>query len=150
MTAGLMALIAIVWVVHAFYNPTHLPSSGTAEAAHQTYYNTSNTGATTPTRDIAATLNRPLQRPLYDPPKPKPEAPKPPPPPPPLQLRLIGAVIEPGRTQAIVMTGPSNAGQITFVGVGDRIADAQIQSIKPNQIEVLYHGQTRVLQTESE
>lgn len=90
-------------------------------------------------RDFQTIWHRPLQQPLYDPPKPDPE---PAPEPPPLELRLLGTVIEPQRTQAILLTGD---GHMVFKSLGETIKGARITQIESEQVTVEYHQRTLTL-----
>lgn len=81
-----------------------------------------------------------LRGPLYDPPPP------PPPeivPPPPLRLKLLGTIVEPGRSEAIVSTA---AGQIEMARVGMTLDKATIRTIEDGQITVEYYDQTLTLE----
>ena len=90
-------------------------------------------------------LERDLQGPLWDPP-PVPEPPPPvPPPPPPLRLRLLGTVVEPGRSRAIFMTGSN---EIVFAGVGQTLENAEVEAIERDGVRVHYLEESRTLTVE--
>jgi len=89
--------------------------------------------------------DKPLRRPLFDPPPvvvppPKKE------PPPPLNVRLVGTIIEPGKTIAM-LTNARNS--LEFKQVGDTLgagkALATITSIENSRVVVQYAGETVVL-----
>ena len=84
-----------------------------------------------------------LQRPLYDPPKPviKKKEFKPPP----LAVRLLGTVIEPGNSQAILM---ARDGQIHFMRAGDELDHVKIEAVEPTQVRILYYDQPQTLSVE--
>ena len=81
-----------------------------------------------------------LRRPLYDPPPP------PPPPqqrPPPLRIELLGTIIEPDNSMAMV----SSAGSVAYVRVGDRVgpAESQAEIIKIQRDAILLErGEERI------
>ncbi|MEM8784153.1 MAG: hypothetical protein AAGE65_15060 [Planctomycetota bacterium] len=89
---------------------------------------------------VAAT--RPLRRPLYDPPP----AVIVPPPPPPLRLRLVGTILEPGNSQALLRSAD---GRIAMHPLGATVDEATIDRIEPGRIVVTYHGESRTLTPET-
>lgn len=97
-------------------------------------------------RDPAVAWDRPLRRPLYDPPPPPPA---PEVPPPPLRIKLLGTVVEPDGdpgSQAILMTP---AGQVQMHRVGAVVGDAEIVSIEEGLVRVAFHGRTLELTIEA-
>jgi len=92
---------------------------------------------------------RPLRRPLFDPP-PVVETPPAPPPPPPLNLRLVGTILEPGRAVAVLANA---AGKIEMKAVGQSTGDpgqpAEILEVHRERVVVRYAGETRELLLET-
>ena len=89
---------------------------------------------------VSGVWDKPLRRPLYDPPPPPPPQI---PPPPPLRLKLLGTIVESGRSEAIVSVA---TGQIEMARVGTTLDDATIRSIEDGRITVDYHDQTLTLE----
>lgn len=96
-------------------------------------------------KEFEAHWNKPLRRPLFDPPPvvvppPKKE------PPPPLNVRLVGTIIEPGKTIAM-LTNARNALEFKQVGetVGSGKLLATITAIENSRVVVQYAGETLVL-----
>lgn len=83
--------------------------------------------------------DRPLRQALYDPPPPPPPEVSPPPP---LRIKLLGTILEPGNSEAIVMT---SGGEMKMLRVGAVIEDATVETIEDNQITVTYHDQNLTL-----
>jgi len=77
-----------------------------------------------------------LRLPLYDPPPPKPKVVKVKPPPP-LKTKLLGTMIEPGNSRAMLSTP---RGAVELKGVGDVIdtetPPAKVVTIEPNRVVV--------------
>lgn len=86
--------------------------------------------------DFEPLLSRRLQRRLFDPPPPpKQEEVKPPPPP--LNVKLLGTVIDPSKSQAIIQDG---RGSVSFRSLGQPVSsdfpDSTIEEILPGAIRV--------------
>lgn len=90
-----------------------------------------------------------LHRPLYDPPPPPPPKPPPPPPKPRPGFRVIGVVLEAGRSMAMVTT---RRNEILFLRAGqsipDEFVDARIERIEPNAVVVQFGDETITRQLE--
>ncbi|MCC7406889.1 MAG: hypothetical protein IT442_02380, partial [Phycisphaeraceae bacterium] len=61
---------------------------------------------------------------------------------PPLRVKLLGTVIEPGQSVAIVQ---DSAGKTLFLDIGQTVEDATIQSIEPDRVTVRYYDEDREL-----
>ena len=87
-----------------------------------------------------------LRRPLTDPPPPRP-VPRPvtpaPPPPPTLEMTLVGTIIEPGNSLAIIADA---AGEFDVKGVGESLElnppGVSVKSIESEQVQLQYRGET--------
>ncbi len=88
---------------------------------------------------IVALARRPLRPPLYDPPPRVVEKS----PPPPLRITLLGTVIEPGQSKALLRNG---AGEVAMVPEGAVVDQARIDNVEVGRITVTYHGQTLTLE----
>ena len=84
---------------------------------------------------------RDLRKPLFDP-KPAPPPVKRPKPKPRLTVHLMGTVLEPGFTYAILK---SASGKTQFVGVGQSFQGAEVTAIAENSATVTYRGQSVTL-----
>ena len=89
--------------------------------------------------DFRGLWDKPIRRALYDPPPPPLPAATPPPP---LRLKLLGTVLESGRSEAILMAAN---GEVKMLRVGAVVDDATIKTIGDAQITVHYHGQDLTL-----
>lgn len=89
--------------------------------------------------EFRSVWDRPLRQALYDPPPPPPPEVSPPPP---LRIKLLGTILEPGNSEAIVMT---SGGEMKMLRVGAVIEDATVETIEDNQITVTYHDQNLTL-----
>ncbi|MCC7409034.1 MAG: hypothetical protein IT442_13270 [Phycisphaeraceae bacterium] len=97
--------------------------------------------AATPTRESLLALGSlPLRRPLYDTAAVTAAAPTKVVPP--LRVKLLGTVIEPGQSVAIVQ---DSTGKTLFLDVGQTVEDATIQSIEPDRVTVRYYDEDREL-----
>lgn len=85
--------------------------------------------------DFRGLWDKPIRRTLYDPPPPPPPAAIPPPP---LRLKLLGTVLESGRSEAILMT---TNGEVKMLRAGAVVDNATVLTIGDAQITVHYHGQ---------
>jgi len=87
-----------------------------------------------PLEAYAAVYERDLQRPLYDPsPVPAPAA-KPPPAP---DLRLVGTVIEPDNTFALLRT---RRGEVKWARIGEALEGAEVVEIESEAVTVRFKG----------
>lgn len=85
-----------------------------------------------------------LSRPLFDPP-PTPVVVAVPPPPPPLRLTLVGTVHGRGEPQAILTDAN---GRMQFLRVGESIANATVNLVGQDYVELTFHGERRTLRIE--
>ncbi|MCC6680513.1 MAG: hypothetical protein IT445_06380 [Phycisphaeraceae bacterium] len=97
-------------------------------------------------KDFKSVWSGNLRRPLYDPPPPSPEVKKAAAPPP-MKFQLLGTILEPDRSQAIVTSAD---GQLVFPGVGDSVDGAVIKEITADSITVLYYDQSVTLSVPKE
>jgi hypothetical protein len=97
-------------------------------------------------QDFAKLYQRPLRRPLYDPPPPKPVVQQPPA----LRVELLGTILEEANSMAIVR---SEKGDVQYKGVGDAVgpagATANIVEIGSNSIIVEREKQRITLNVQS-
>jgi len=151
------ATVAVVWWVWPSVDetsPTHMTEQvgePLAETAAET--------TTIATADFDALWDRPLRRPLYDPPPPPQPAPvvkrpKPAPrkteprpsPPPKLDMRLVGTILESGRSMAIVADA---AGKIDLKGAGETLdlepEGVRVESINAESVTVSHNGREQML-----
>lgn len=82
-----------------------------------------------------------LRRPLYDVPSAPPPAS---PAPAPLSVRLLGTLVEPGHSRAILV---GSDGRSVLKAVGENINDAQLLEIGPDSVTLGYRGTSVVLIT---
>lgn len=140
----------IVWSLTAVDSTTsNDPAAGAPQVA-----------AATPEEVASATdqriVLRPLRGPLYDPPPPPAPAPKPvvpqrreptPPPPPPLELTLVGTIIEPDQSLAILSDATGN---FDVKGIGEPLElspeGVTLQTIESEQVTLQYRGRKSTVQ----
>ena len=96
-------------------------------------------------RDLEPLWSLRLQQPLYDPPPVVVAEPKFVPPP--LGIRLLGTIVEPDNSQAILMAAD---GEIVFQRVGQTVGDATIESITADAITVTYYEEILTLNISEE
>lgn len=98
-----------------------------------------------PLQSYAGIYKRDLRKPLYDP-KPKavikvaPVKPK-------LTIQLLGTVVEPGFTYAILK---DSKGKTKFVSVGQSLDGAELKSISAKSITVIFNGEEQILSTKKD
>jgi len=100
---------------------------------------------TGPLSDYADIWQRDLRKPLHDP-KPVAKAAKPAPKPK-LAVRLMGTVLEPGFTYAMLR---GKSGETKFVGVGQSLDGAEVVEVAVSSATVRFHGDLITLKIESE
>ena len=117
-------------------------STGSARAAKAP---TTNPQAPLSLKEFEPHWNKPLRRPIFDPPPvvippPKKEVP------PPLNVRLVGTIIEPGETVAMLANARNS---LEFKKVGDSWGAgkllATITAIENSRVTIQYAGETIVL-----
>jgi len=90
---------------------------------------------------------RPLRKPLFDP---KPidivQAKKTAPPKPRLTVTLVGTVLEPGFTYAM-LRGKSE--QMKFIGIGQSLDDAEVTAITARSVTLKFHGDSITLRIDA-
>jgi hypothetical protein len=128
-------------------SPTVPVNPGTAAMVKRTTVNTHPLDTAEPTpQDFLQLWGRPLRRPLYDPPPPKPEVKELPP----LQLELLGTIIEPPNSIAIIRSGQ---GSSEYKRIGDQLgpadSPASLIEIGPSEIVVERSGQRITLGVQS-
>lgn len=139
-------------VVWAICWPYDIPATTTSVRPQTaTVRNTVQQEATQPTfADFEPYLDRQLRRPLVDPP-PATTTPAASPtrPAPQLQIRLVGTILEAGRSMAMLTTP---AGSIEVRGIGETVgeppADAEVLDIGLNKAVLRYRGQSVTLELE--
>ena len=143
--AALLGLATVyVWgkSIHSLATPLDPTTSETSEdttGAATPLHTTTKTDQSPPLNSFRTLWSQPLRQALYDPPPPPPA---PAAPPPPLRIKLLGTVLEPGRSEAIVM---DSAGVTHMLRKGAAIEDASVQTIEDTHITVLYHNQLLTL-----
>ncbi|MCC7409227.1 MAG: hypothetical protein IT442_14270 [Phycisphaeraceae bacterium] len=116
--------------------PPSLPGGVTLTAS-----SSSADASSTPTRESLLALGSlPLRRPLYDTAVAEMAAPTKVVPP--LRVKLLGTVIEPGQSVAILQ---DSAGKTLFLSAGQTVEEATVQSIEPDRVTVRYYDEDRVL-----
>ena len=145
LAATVLVIGSVACIVAATTWPYDLPQTdgpATPRVIAADHQSSPRVATASPTRHLSLDL----QRPLFDPPPVKVQQ-APPPPPPPLRLRLLGIVVEPDNTQAILTSGDET---LHFAKVGDTIDNATIEAIEPEQVHFRYHGKQVTLSLEGQ
>ena len=97
-----------------------------------------------PLDDYRAIYQRDLRKPLYDPKPVEVKRPKPPPPKPErkLAVTLVGTAVDPGSTYGFFR---DKGGKVSLVGVGEKIADAEVSEISDGTAVVRFDGRVITL-----
>lgn len=124
------AVVVVIWAARV---PTPVVRVAQPSSAGSSHMTTPATELQPPSRDQFARLcDVPLRRPLYDPPPPKPEVRRPPP----FVVELLGTIIEPDNSLAIIRTERG----VEYKRAGDQIgppeSPGRIVEIHANAVTV--------------
>lgn len=147
--ASVVVLVAAAWGFLSAWNvPAWPEATANAEAPAEASAGRGPTAAASAAWDPQSeTWRRRLREPLYDPPPPPPPEKKPLPP---LRSKLIGTILQPGASQAII---EAPGGRVEFRSEGDELGphdqEAVVVEIGPSSVKVARGEEVTELKVES-